>query len=136
MPLNFETELSKEAVSLALEYIVLGGKSSPDDKDQYFQFDSILKTIFHTTLLENASQVMLPITGVTATTATSERQLVRRQLRRWRSAAWFAHFTVNLDIVGEQICLSGSVLGAGGPPPRRLTCAMWPLSQFSGPRAR
>ena len=53
--------MSNEAVSLALEYISLGGKSSPEDKDQYFQFDSNLKTIFHTTLLENASQVTLPI---------------------------------------------------------------------------
>lgn len=39
----------------------MGGKSSPEDKDQYFQFDSNLKTIFHTTLLENANDVTLPI---------------------------------------------------------------------------
>lgn len=61
VPLDFETDMSREAVSLALEYIQLSGKSSPEDKDQYFQFDSNLKTIFHTTLLENASQVTLPI---------------------------------------------------------------------------
>jgi len=33
VPLDFETDMSKEAVSLALEYISLGGKSSPADKD-------------------------------------------------------------------------------------------------------
>ena len=36
VPLDFQTDLSREAVSLALEYIQLGGKSSPADKDQYF----------------------------------------------------------------------------------------------------
>ena len=53
VPLNFETTLSKEAVTLALEYIDLKGESSPADKDSYNEFDSNLKTIFHTTLLEN-----------------------------------------------------------------------------------
>ena len=59
--LDFTTEMSREAVSLALEYISLGGKKSPADKDQYFNFDSNLKTIFHTTLLENHDDVTLPI---------------------------------------------------------------------------
>lgn len=53
VPLDFTTDMSNEAVSMALEYISLGGKSSPADKAQYFEFDSNLKTIFHTTLLEN-----------------------------------------------------------------------------------
>ena len=61
MPLDFSTDMSREAVSLALEYISLGGKKSPADKDQYFNFDSNLKTIFHTTLLENHDDVTLPI---------------------------------------------------------------------------
>ena len=61
VPLDFSTELSDEAVSLAYEYIALGGNSSPEDMDQYWNFDSNLKTIFHTTLLENSSQVTLPI---------------------------------------------------------------------------
>ena len=46
---------------MALEYITLGGKSSPANKDTYFDFDSNLKTIFHTTLLESANQVNLAI---------------------------------------------------------------------------
>ena len=50
--LDFSTKLSDEAVSLANEYVSLGGKSSPEDSAQYFEFDSNLKTIFHTTLLE------------------------------------------------------------------------------------
>ena len=58
VPLDFSTDLSKEAVSLALEYIELAGQSSPADKDRYFEFDSNLKTIFHTTLLENHDQVL------------------------------------------------------------------------------
>lgn len=53
--------MSKEAVKLALEYIELGGKSSPADMDQYSKFDSNLKTIFHTTLLENEAKVTIAI---------------------------------------------------------------------------
>jgi len=45
--------MSDEAVTLALEYISLGGFSSPADRDQYHKFDSNLKTIFHSTLVEN-----------------------------------------------------------------------------------
>lgn len=64
VPLDFSTDMSNEAVSIALEYISLGGKSSPEDKQQYFEFDSNLKTIFHTTLLENQSQVTLAIVSL------------------------------------------------------------------------
>lgn len=51
--------MSKEAVNLANEYIILAGFSSPADKDQYFDFDSNLKTIFHTTLLEQQDDITL-----------------------------------------------------------------------------
>ena len=39
-------------MKLAKEYIQLGGASSPADKDKYAQFDSNLKTIFYSTLLD------------------------------------------------------------------------------------
>jgi len=61
VPLDFSTDLSKEAVALANEYIILAGFSSPADKDSYFEFDSNLKTIFHTTLLEQQDDVTLAI---------------------------------------------------------------------------
>lgn len=61
VPLDFSTELSDKAVSLALEYISLGGDSSPADKDDYYKFDSNLKTIFHTTLNENQKDITLAI---------------------------------------------------------------------------
>lgn len=61
VPLDFTTDLSREATSLALEYISLGGKSSPEDKDSYQKFDSNLKTIFYTTLLEHGSECTLAI---------------------------------------------------------------------------
>jgi len=61
VPLDFTTDMSRIATSMALEYITLGGKSSPANKDTYFDFDSNLKTIFHTTLLESANQVNLAI---------------------------------------------------------------------------
>jgi len=59
--LDFSTDMSREAVKLALEYIELGGKSSPSDKDQYTKFDSNLKTIFYTTLLESQAKVTIDI---------------------------------------------------------------------------
>ena len=58
---DFTTDLSREAVTLAQEYIKLGGASSPDDKDQYFKFDSNLKTIFFSTLLSSNNTVTLDI---------------------------------------------------------------------------
>lgn len=64
VPLDFQTDLSKQAVSLALEYIQLGGKSSPADKDTYWNFDSNLKTIFHTTLLENINDVTIEVVAL------------------------------------------------------------------------
>ena len=61
VPLDFTTDLSREATSLALEYISLGGESSPEDKDQYQKFDSNLKTIFYTTLLEHKDECNIAI---------------------------------------------------------------------------
>ena len=55
VPLDFSTDMSEEAITLALEYISLGGYASPTDSDQYHKFDSNLKTIFHSTLIENQS---------------------------------------------------------------------------------
>ena len=49
--------MSRESVKLAQEYIKLGGASSPEDKDQYFKFDSNLKTIFFSTLLDSNATV-------------------------------------------------------------------------------
>jgi len=53
---DFTTELSDAAVKLATEYIQLGGDSSPADLDKYAQFDSNLKTIFYSTLLDAKDQ--------------------------------------------------------------------------------
>lgn len=53
--------MSDEAVKLANEYIQLGGASSPEDKDQYAQFDSNLKTIFYSTLLDAKDSCNLDI---------------------------------------------------------------------------
>jgi leukotriene-A4 hydrolase len=54
---DFETTESLEAASLALEYISLGGESSPANKDDYLNWYSNLRVVFHTTLLDNIADV-------------------------------------------------------------------------------
>ena len=58
---DFTTDLSREAVTLAENYIKLGGASTPDDRDKYDKFDSNLKTIFYSTLLSQNTTVTLDI---------------------------------------------------------------------------
>ena len=58
---DFTTDLSREAVTLAQNYIKLEGASSPEDKDQYQKFDSNLKTIFYSSLLTSNTTVTLDI---------------------------------------------------------------------------
>lgn len=47
---DFSTDEAVESAQLALDYIALGGASSPANKDDYFSFYSNLKVIFYDTL--------------------------------------------------------------------------------------
>lgn len=107
VPLDFTTDLSNEAFSLAYEYIALGGYSSPEDMDQYWNFDSNLKTIFHTTLLENSSQVTLPIVaridsdfGVTADPNPEVKQ-------RWLPLCLMLTYDPSYDAAHEFVSIQG-----------------------------
>jgi len=46
---------------LAQEYVALGGQGSPEQKDEYFNFYSNLKVVFHDTLLALEDQVTIAI---------------------------------------------------------------------------
>jgi len=106
VPLDFTTELSNEAVSLALEYIRLGGKSAPADKDQYFKFDSNLKTIFHSTLLENQADVTLAILALVdsdfSVTADPNPEVKQRWLPLGLSLSYNPAYNAAHDFVSSQ----------------------------------
>jgi len=55
--LDFNTPESDESAQLALEYISLGGHGSPDNYEDYFNYYSNLKVVFHDTLQANYDQV-------------------------------------------------------------------------------
>lgn len=54
--LNFTTEAAQSSSDLADDYVSLGGLSSPSNFEDYFQYSSNEKVIFHTAL--NASSAM------------------------------------------------------------------------------
>ena len=54
---NFSTPEADDAEQLALDYIALGGASSPANKDDYNSFYSNLKVVFYNTLQANIDQV-------------------------------------------------------------------------------
>lgn len=60
-PLSFVTDNAILAKQLALGYINLQGTGSPEGYEAYNDFNSNLKVIFHTTLLDNQDQVNLSI---------------------------------------------------------------------------
>ena len=55
--LNFSTFEMEDAKNLAMEYIELGGKSSPDNYTRFFGYFSHQKCVFAQTLLDNLDQV-------------------------------------------------------------------------------
>ena len=61
VPLDFTTAESDESAQLALDYIALGGNGTPANYQDYFNYYSNLKVVFHDTLQSNYDQVTIAI---------------------------------------------------------------------------
>ena len=61
VPLDFTTAESDESAQLALDYIALGGNGTPENYQDYFNYYSNLKVVFHDTLQSNYDQVTIAI---------------------------------------------------------------------------
>ena len=58
---DFSTPTSDQAVELALDYIALNGTTSPGGYRDYLGYFSLLKVVFHSTLLENIDSLNIDI---------------------------------------------------------------------------
>jgi hypothetical protein len=81
---DFSTPEADVATQLALDYITLGGASSPDNYEVYFTFYSNLKVIFYDVIQLNIDQVTITllerIDADYATTADADPEVKQKWL--------------------------------------------------------